>query len=89
MKYLPPLFALVAFVTGVLAAWYWYMSTEENIVPVWEKGDKGQDVMRFVKWVTSVNDTSIAVAKLNRKAALWTAASVLATGLTALFAAWA
>jgi hypothetical protein len=80
-------FALIAIATGLIAAWYWFGSTRVNIDPATSEHDGGR-TFHFMKWVESVMGASKSASELNRKAALWTAISVLAGGLSAVFGAW-
>jgi hypothetical protein len=73
----------IAFVTGLLAAWYWLRSTWVNIDASTYTKD-GKVVFQMMKWIDSVMKTSSTVSALNAKAAAWTAVSVLANTLSAL-----
>lgn len=74
--------AILAGITGVVAAIYWYRSSKVPIDPMWPKGAFG--LMEPVEredsqegWIVGMLQASARVADLNAKAALWTAGSVL------------
>jgi hypothetical protein len=74
MKYVAIGLGLAALATGVLGAWYWHRSS--RIVPVGtlEKlyvGPGGEAMQAF----SSLFAVSLEGAKLNKVAALWTAAT--------------
>jgi hypothetical protein len=81
--------AAVAFVSGGIAAWYWYKSTQKNLPPVWEKKADGGNVFHAMQWIESLADITNKVSDLNRKAALWSAGSVFASALAAFLETWA
>jgi hypothetical protein len=87
LKYLPFGFAVYAFIAGLVAAGYWSASIKASIDPSREKRSDGERVY-IMSWVESVMKTSAMVASLNKKAAFWTAVSVLAGGASVLLGTW-
>lgn len=82
------IFALISFAAGIIAAWYWVASTRVNIDPAIYTRLNGGKSFRMMEWIDSVMATSKSISQLNRRAAIWTAISVLAAGLSAVLAAW-
>lgn len=80
--------AMAALASGLVAAWYWYKSTTAKIDPGIRKMDDGRDAFRVMAWVESVMNTAATASDFNRKAALWTAASVLLAAISAILGAW-
>jgi hypothetical protein len=76
---LTTIFAALAVISGLVAAWYWYQSTKPTVPPVVE-----DNVMHAMKWFNGVKDTADQTARANKKAALWTAASVLLGAISTL-----
>jgi hypothetical protein len=69
--------AALSFVTGLLAAWYWYKS---SILPVERRIDRGPKggmpgVVRA--WLGGIIASAETSAALNKKASIWTAATVI------------
>jgi hypothetical protein len=88
LKNLSLLFAILAVVTGLVAAWYWYKSTTAEIDPAIVKLDDGRDAFRLSTWIESITGTVKTASDFNRKAAIWTAVSVLSGALATLSGAW-
>jgi hypothetical protein len=76
-------FAALSVVSGLVAAWYWYQSTKPTVPPVLDDGG----VMRAMKWFEGVKNASDQAAEANRKAALWSAATVLLGAISTFLAA--
>jgi hypothetical protein len=77
------LFAVLSVISGLAAAWYWYQSTKPTVPPVLD--DEG--VMRAMKWFNGVKAAADETASANKKAALWTAASVFCGAVSTLLSA--
>lgn len=77
MKTTAVVLAMLSFLTGLLAAWYWYKA---STVPVERRSDRGPKgamlgvVRAELGSITAATETS---AILNKKAAGWTAATVI------------
>lgn len=82
------IFALIALGTGLVAAWYWYASTKEQIDPAIYKAPDGREAFRMMEWVQNVMNAVTKASQLNSKAALWTAAAVLSSAISAIFSAF-
>lgn len=76
MKAASAVCAGVAFVTGLIAAWYWLASTRQKIDPAIHKMDNGKDAWRPQEWAENVMATFSEASQLNGIAARWTACSV-------------
>lgn len=96
-KYISWAFAGAAFVTGILAAIYWYLSARVEIpnpginLPEgdFQDPDVLQQYLNHIYWVLlGMRDSGKNAASLNKKAAAWTAASVAFGSLSALFGSY-
>src|SRR6185437_9618111 len=85
--------ALAALVCGLIAAWYWFRSSRVAIDPGWtlpgepgpsEPADAGAQQMA---WIAATITASNEVARLNKSASLWTAASVVFSAASAIVGA--
>jgi hypothetical protein len=71
--------ALFALIAGLIAAWHWWKASE-NFFELQHAMPSEFEVMRgIVDYFASRN---------NRKAALWTAVSVVASAISSLVGAW-
>jgi hypothetical protein len=84
---------VIALVAGLIAAYWWYRSAQIVAVPSWAVGEPGvfsgvepgDSQLSDSGWIAGLLVASQKSADLNRRAALWTASSVLA-GAIANFA---
>lgn len=68
--------AILAGITGVVAAIYWYRSSKVPIVPVWPRGafglvEPGEREGSQDGWIAGMLQAGTRAAALNAKAALW------------------
>ena len=82
MKALAIGLAVLACMTGVVAAIYWFLSSKVPINPIWPDGpfglvEPGEREDAQEGWIGGMLQASTRAAELNAKAALWTAGSVL------------
>lgn len=78
MRIVGGVLALVACITGFIAAYQWYKASQVPITPAWVAGGSepvlsGQSQ---AGWTAGLTDASTKSADLNSIAAKWTAASV-------------
>lgn len=78
-------FGLVAltFVTGITAAVYWYQSSRIPATPTW-KIEPGDQQLSQAGWVAGTLEALSASARLNSRAAIWTALSVALAAFSSL-----
>ena len=95
MKIIAAALAVLAGITGFIAAWYWYQSSQVQIDPGWTPPGTGGPVepdgeaAQAMGWVMA---TMVAISKaseLNKKAATWTALSVALTATASILSVWA
>ena len=94
-------FAIAAAIVGLVGAYYWYMS---SIVPIERWGgneavpfpdrDKRQEMLDRTTamntlWLGGMFEAAQQTARLNKKAALWTAGAVVLGGASSLFSSLA
>lgn len=82
--------AVIAAITGLVAAWHWYRSSKVDIDPSWSlprTGGRIEPVIPELRDLDLHAGTLAAfrdAAKLNKSAALWTALSVLAAAASSV-----
>jgi hypothetical protein len=67
---------IFTFITGTVAAVYWYRSSQISIRPTWSI-EPGEHQLSQSGWVTGTLQAFSESAVLNAKAAIWTAVSVV------------
>ena len=82
--------AVLAGITGVIAAIYWYRSSKVPIDPIWPEGafglvEPGEHDSSQDGWIAGMMRSNAIAAGLNAKAALWTAGSVLLAAAASIF----
>lgn len=92
MKMLGIWLAILAGITGVIAACYWYRSSQVPIDPMWPDGpiglvEPGETEASQNGWIAGMLQANTRVAELNAKAALWTAGTVLLAAAASIFSA--
>lgn len=91
MRELGTVLAALAAGTGLIAAWYWYRSGKISISIGWRpkvvfRGpvDPAEEQQELMEWTVATIDAFSVAGRLNRTAALWTAASVILSAATAV-----
>jgi hypothetical protein len=82
--------ALAAFVAGLRAALIWKRASEVPIDPGWEDEimAPAETSNRHSGWIFGMLKASVDSARLNRKAAIWTAWAVVLSVVSALIGAF-
>lgn len=81
--------AILAFVTGLVAAGYWYRASKITADPGWGRNglvEPGVHSAAQDAWIAAMLQSASESARLNKIAALWTAAAVALNALAALIA---
>jgi len=84
--------SLGAFLSGVIAACYWYMASKVMVMPMWEQGGQLVPIpleQGRSEWLHAVYLGSHKAGKLNKTAAIWTAVSVSLSGIASLISSFA
>lgn len=87
-------FALMAFFTGMIAAWRWLQSSQVPVDPGWRLPGEGGGIEpldesgKAMGWSLAATQAFSTASELNRKAALWTATSVLLGGISSAVGNW-
>jgi hypothetical protein len=67
--------------TALYSAWLWYLSSKVEIVPTWAKyggiEPPGAGSASDSGWIAGVLEASTEAARHNKRAALWTAGSIV------------
>jgi len=79
--------AVAALVTGLTAAWKWYAASKIQPKPNWRM-EPVKPVLSNMGWTSANLEAFEKAGQLNAKAALWTAASVVLSALSAIAGAW-
>jgi hypothetical protein len=77
-------FAVVAIATGLAASWHWYRASKVKHNPAWNlRIGPGAAPHNTMGHVAGLMLAWQSAEKLNAKAALWTAVSVMCSGVSA------
>jgi len=89
MKFISFALALLALVTGLVAAARWYKASKVEIMPLWaELGVIEPLGGSSNHWIVGILKAAQKSGALNKEAALWTASSVFLSALSAVIGAW-
>lgn len=86
-------FAVIALATGLIAAWNWYKSSKVTIDPGWGLPGTGGYIEPVLQGHKQLDMDAATIrgfdnsSSLNKVASLWTAASVLAGGMSSILGA--
>lgn len=81
--------AILAFVTGLVAAWYWYRASKITADPGWGPNGLAEPGVHSAAqdaWIAAMLQSASESARLNKIAALWTAVTVALTGISSIAA---
>ena len=77
---------IIAVGAGGVAAWFWYCASKVIPTPTWARGDMPFEpvIPELAQdgWIVGLLEAASESARLNKIAALWTAASVLLSALS-------
>jgi len=79
--------AVLAFVTGMIAAWYWYRASSVPTDPGWYRDDRAEPAIHSLTqdaWITAMLQSASESARLNGIAARWTALTVVLTVISTI-----
>jgi len=78
---MPFIIKIAATGAGLYSAWLWYLSSKVEIIPIWAKHGQieppGAGSASNTGWIIGILEASGEAAKHNKRAALWTAVSIL------------
>ncbi len=75
-------FAVAGGVAGIIAAHYWQESSKISIIPAWGNSEPLETQDQGMGWIVGTLDAFTKSATLNKRAARWTAASVLLSAVS-------
>jgi hypothetical protein len=92
LKFASIAMAVLALITGIVAARYWYRSSKVDIEPIWPTGaggpvEPGEHEDSQDGWIGGALTAFSESARLNAKAAVWTAASVVFAAIASILSA--
>lgn len=80
--------AVLAFITGLRAAYLWYRASRVHVMPMWDNNGRIEPVdpvRSAAEWNIATQQTISKSGELNQRGAIWTAAAVaLSTASTLL-----
>ena len=77
MKWASIALGVLAAITGLVAAVYWYRSSKVGLTPIWGGLEPVEPLFSQMGWLAGLMQTFAKSADLNKRAALWTAVSVV------------
>jgi hypothetical protein len=75
--------AITALLRGLMAAWRWYAASKIQPYPKW-RIEPVEPTLVQMGWTSATLEAFEKAGQLNARAALWTAASLILSGLSAL-----
>ncbi len=69
---------------GMLSALYWYRAGRVETIPLWQKLGQPEPVVQELResgWIGGIIEAGTQSARLNKVAALWTAATVFLSSI--------
>jgi len=81
--------AIIGFILGLFAAWYWFLASQIDPTPVWGDREPVDQLDSQAGWIVGMLEASSKSARFNRRAAALTAVAVALTtgsGVAGLFA---
>jgi len=91
MKIVEIAIAILAAVTGMVAAGYWYRASRITADPGWGPNGLARPGIHSAEqdgWIVAMLQSASESAHLNKIAALWTAVTVALTGISAIVASF-
>ncbi len=89
--YFNGLLALIALGIGLRASLLWLDSTKIPVVPAWPNNgttEPGDSELSMMGWIVGQLNANERVSKVNARAAKWTAAAVVVSGISGVLGAW-
>lgn len=83
-------FALVALATGSRSAWLWHRGSRVQVEPLWVREgliEPLDSTWAQAQWIVALLEAAKKSGDLNRKAAIWTAITVVLATLSTLIGA--
>jgi hypothetical protein len=83
MSYLSLTLSIGAAVCGLCSGWLWYQASRISITPMWSKGGGLEPLdpsQSNAHWIVALLETVEQSSRMNRIAALWTAAAAVLGG---------
>jgi hypothetical protein len=74
--------ALLSVVSGLVAAYYWYLASRVEISPAWPLDIHGDREKNVMGWVAGNMIAFTKSGKLNKRAARWTALAVASSAIS-------
>lgn len=84
MKILNVALSIAGFLSGVVSAYYWYVASTVTASPAWELEIRGDINKNIMGWVAGNMIALKRSGDLNKRAALWTAATILISAIASL-----
>jgi hypothetical protein len=69
--------ALIGFALGLVSAYYWWLASRIETMPVWGDREPVDPILSQGGWIAGMMNAASESARLNQKAAVFTAIAVL------------
>lgn len=92
MKIAAIVLAVLAFLTGLRAAYLWYRASRVHVMPMWDNEgfiEPVDPVMAQSHWTVATQQTISKSGELNQRGAMWTAAAVFLSTASTLVGSFA
>ena len=77
LKTVSVILSVIALLFGLVSAYYWHAASKAPIVPAWELEIRDDINKNIMGWVTGNMIAFKRSGDLNKRAAMWTAATIL------------
>jgi len=94
LKTISFILSVTGFALGLVSAYFWLKASEVSVLPAWKRelpkdviarspGENINDIVHknMMAWVTGIMGAFRKSGQLNRRAAIWTAATVVVTAV--------
>ena len=85
IKFMSFIISFFSFVSGLVSAYYWCRASMVKISPAWDLEIHGDSEKNVMSWLTGNMAAFSKSGRLNKRAAIWTAVTVVLATFANLF----